>query len=182
MNLLEILITLILIGYLLAPSMATYLSATKRQVSQQIVASLKSLDVALLDINAQLHVVNPDYKIPISTSLPLSDPRLAVCASTPYRYKNIEPYKDLIDKGYLLLNYLDPRGNYFQLFKKYNAYLKWNGSTLYAICLNIPDEILKNQVKNGLDPSLTFTEGSALCYKLNMGAGYETTTASYSCP
>ena len=87
---------------------------------------------------------DPNLYIPRPSSCSVSDGCNLLCAATPFRWKNLPDYAGVKDQLYD--NYLDPRGNYRSLFRKYGAYLTYTdlggGLVRYErVCLRLGNSL-----------------------------------------
>jgi len=184
MPLLEIVIAMLIVFLGVMSTLPQFMASIKGEIVNTITAHLLTIDKALWNIDLTLKASDPNLKIPRPQSCSVNAYCNLVCASEPYRWKNLPDYSSV--KNDLYDNYLDPRGRYFAVFQKYNAYLTYtnlgSGNIKYReICLRVENDIARRvQAKLGNDKVRITTDG--FCYSLNNGAGYEMVSRSYSCP
>ena len=184
MPLLEIVIAMLIALLGIMSTLPQFMASIKQEIVNTITAHLLTLDKALWNIDLTLKASDPNLKIPRPQSCSVSAYCNLICASEPYRWKNLPDYANV--KNDLYSNYLDPRGRYFAVFRKYNAYLNYinegNGVYKYTeICLNVSSDIAR-RVQARLGNTKVVLTQNGFCYKLNNGAGYELITRSYPCP
>lgn len=184
MQFLEIVIALFITFLAITATLPQFMSTIKQQIVDAITAHLLTLDKALWNIDLTLKSVDPNLRIPRPQSCSVNAYCNLICASEPYRWKNLPDYSSV--RNDLYDNYLDPRGRYFAVFQKYNAYLTYTnlggGVIRYdEICLRVERDIAR-RVQARLGNNKVRITANGFCYSLNNGAGYEMVSRSYSCP